>query len=87
MPWVFERFHVARVHANVFDFNTASARVLEKAGFTLLWAGLVDSDDPEDVGPSRVYGRFRAGRAPGAAHGFELGVTDRALLIARANQA
>jgi RimJ/RimL family protein N-acetyltransferase len=34
-PWALQRFHLARLHANVFGFNAASARVLEKAGFTL----------------------------------------------------
>jgi RimJ/RimL family protein N-acetyltransferase len=33
-PWALQRFHLARLHALVFDFNAASARVLEKAGFT-----------------------------------------------------
>ena len=35
VPWALARFNLARLHANVFAFNTASARVLEKAGFTL----------------------------------------------------
>ena len=35
VPWAFARFNLARIHANVFAFNTASARVLEKAGFQL----------------------------------------------------
>ncbi len=34
-PWVFERFNLARLHAHVFAFNHASARVLEKTGFQL----------------------------------------------------
>lgn len=34
-PWALERFNLARLHAHVFHFNAASARVLEKAGFTL----------------------------------------------------
>lgn len=34
-PWSLRRFHLARLHAHVFAFNTASARVLEKSGFTL----------------------------------------------------
>jgi [ribosomal protein S5]-alanine N-acetyltransferase len=33
VPWAFERFALTRIYANVFDFNLASARVLEKAGF------------------------------------------------------
>jgi [ribosomal protein S5]-alanine N-acetyltransferase len=35
VPWVLERFNLARLHAHVFEFNGASARVLEKSGFTL----------------------------------------------------
>jgi ribosomal-protein-alanine N-acetyltransferase len=31
--WAFEHFDLHRIHANVFATNTASARVLEKAGF------------------------------------------------------
>lgn len=34
VPWVFSRFNLARLHAQVFEFNVGSARVLEKAGFT-----------------------------------------------------
>ena len=34
-PWALDRFNLARLHANVFAFNAASARVLEKAGFVL----------------------------------------------------
>lgn len=33
VPWAFERFSLARIYAHVFEFNLASARVLEKAGF------------------------------------------------------
>jgi len=35
VPWAFERFNLSRIYAQVFGFNPASARVLEKAGFTL----------------------------------------------------
>jgi RimJ/RimL family protein N-acetyltransferase len=31
--YVFERFELVRLHATVFDYNPASARVLEKAGY------------------------------------------------------
>ena len=34
-PWALERFNLARLHAHVFAFNAASARVLEKSGFVL----------------------------------------------------
>jgi ribosomal-protein-alanine N-acetyltransferase len=35
VPWALDRFNLARLHASVFEFNGASARVLEKAGFVL----------------------------------------------------
>jgi ribosomal-protein-alanine N-acetyltransferase len=34
-PWALERFNLARLHAHVFAFNGASARVLEKAEYVL----------------------------------------------------
>lgn len=34
VPALFERFDLARLEARVFEWNRASARVLEKAGFT-----------------------------------------------------
>lgn len=33
-PWAMERFNLTRLHADTFCDNPASARVLEKAGFT-----------------------------------------------------
>jgi ribosomal-protein-alanine N-acetyltransferase len=33
-PWAIETFDLCRVQANVFGWNPASARVLEKAGYT-----------------------------------------------------
>jgi RimJ/RimL family protein N-acetyltransferase len=35
VPWAFGRFHLTRIFAQVFAFNHASARVLEKSGFVL----------------------------------------------------
>ncbi|HET6874079.1 MAG TPA: GNAT family N-acetyltransferase [Acidimicrobiales bacterium] len=35
--------------------NRASWRALEKAGFTRVWSGMLDSDDPSDAGPAFVY--------------------------------
>jgi aminoglycoside 6'-N-acetyltransferase len=35
--------------------NVASWRALEKAGFTRIYAGLLESDDPSDAGPAFVY--------------------------------
>ncbi len=47
--------------------NRRSWRALEKAQFHRVWAGMLDSDDPSDAGPSYVYVRPRAvGLNPGA---------------------
>ena len=35
--------------------NRASWRALERVGFERRWAGLLDSPDPSDAGPSYVY--------------------------------
>jgi aminoglycoside 6'-N-acetyltransferase len=35
--------------------NRASWRALERVGFTRRWAGLLDSPDPSDAGPSYIY--------------------------------
>ncbi|MDP3062742.1 MAG: GNAT family N-acetyltransferase [Chloroflexota bacterium] len=35
VPYAFANFDLARLQAHVFEWNPASARVLEKAGFTL----------------------------------------------------
>jgi RimJ/RimL family protein N-acetyltransferase len=34
VPWAFDRFNLQRIYAHVFEHNPASARVLEKAGFS-----------------------------------------------------
>ena len=34
VPWAFERYSLTRIYAHVFEFNVASMRVLEKAGYT-----------------------------------------------------
>ena len=34
VPWALERFNLQRIYAHVFERNPASARVLEKSGFT-----------------------------------------------------
>lgn len=39
--------------------NVASCRVLEKAGYRLVWTGDLDSDDPSDDGESALYVRDR----------------------------
>lgn len=35
--------------------NRASCRVLEKAGYELVWTGMLDSSDPSDAGPVALY--------------------------------
>ncbi len=37
-----------------------SWRAPEKAGFVRRWAGMLDSDDPDDAGPAYIYSRDRA---------------------------
>jgi len=64
VPWVFDRFHVARVHANVFDFNAASARVLEKAGFTLEGRLRQSAFKDGRLIDQLVYARIREGWQP-----------------------
>ena len=44
--------------------NVASWRALEKAGFSRVWAGMLDSDDPSDAGPAYVYRLDRADQGP-----------------------
>ena len=43
----------------VHQANHRSWRALEKAGFTRVFAGMIESDDPSDDGPSFVYVRRR----------------------------
>lgn len=35
--------------------NRPSCRVLEKAGYDLIWTGMLDSTDPGDSGPAALY--------------------------------
>jgi aminoglycoside 6'-N-acetyltransferase len=46
---------VTSIVVNVQQANPASWRVLEKAGFSRLWAGELDSPDPSDHGPEYIY--------------------------------
>lgn len=46
---------VPSVVVAVQQANRRSWRALEKAGFRRAWAGMLDSDDPSDEGPSYVY--------------------------------
>jgi aminoglycoside 6'-N-acetyltransferase len=40
--------------------NRASCRILEKAGYQLVWTGQLDSPDPADFGVTALYVRERA---------------------------
>ncbi len=46
---------VPAVVVAVQQANRRSWRALEKAQFSRIWAGTLDSDDPSDAGPSYVY--------------------------------
>ncbi len=39
--------------------NRRSWRALEKAGYSRVFAGMIESDDPSDAGPSYLYVRLR----------------------------
>jgi RimJ/RimL family protein N-acetyltransferase len=45
------------VVTSVDQANRRSWRALEKIGFQRVWAGVLDSDDPSDKGPTFVYVR------------------------------
>jgi len=56
----FERYaDIERVAVAVQQANYRSWRALEKAGYERVFAGIIDSDDPSDAGPSYVYVRSR----------------------------
>jgi aminoglycoside 6'-N-acetyltransferase len=57
---VFEWRPVASIVVSVQQANPASWRVLERAGFSRVWAGALDSPDPSDQGPEFVYVRLRS---------------------------
>lgn len=46
---------VSRVVVAVQQKNRRSWRALEKCGFVRVFAGMIDSEDPSDAGPSFVY--------------------------------
>jgi aminoglycoside 6'-N-acetyltransferase len=54
---------VDSIVVTVQQTNVASWRILEKAGFTRVWEGVLDSPDPSDDGPQYVY-RLPRGRQP-----------------------
>lgn len=59
--WAFENLSLYRVHANIFSTNTASGRVLEKAGFDCegrLRAGVYKNGQVLDM---LVYARIKDG--------------------------
>jgi aminoglycoside 6'-N-acetyltransferase len=47
------------VLVDVSQANRPSWRALERAGYTRCWAGILDSPDPSDDGPSYLYRRRR----------------------------
>ena len=49
---------------SVAEGNRRSWRALEKAGFTRLWTGTLESEDPSDAGTSVVYVRHRIDGPP-----------------------
>lgn len=55
VPAVFQWRPVRSIVVTVQQANRASWRVLERAGFSRVWAGELDSPDPSDQGPSYVY--------------------------------
>jgi aminoglycoside 6'-N-acetyltransferase len=56
----FERYgSVDRLAVAVQQANHRSWRALEKAGYRRVFAGMIDSEDPSDAGPSYVYVRGR----------------------------
>ena len=63
-PWAFERYDLLRLWAGVFETNPASARVLEKAGYTFearLRSSVVKDGRPLD---QLIYARLRRPPAP-----------------------
>jgi aminoglycoside 6'-N-acetyltransferase len=55
VPMVFDWRPVRSIVVTVQQANTASWRVLDKAGFRRVWNGVLDSPDPSDEGPEYVY--------------------------------
>ena len=58
--YVFEHYDIVRLYAGIFEYNTASARVLEKAGYTFearLRNSVTKSDQTMD---ELIYARLRA---------------------------
>jgi aminoglycoside 6'-N-acetyltransferase len=51
---------VRSIVVTVQQDNPASWRVLERAGFSRMWSGELDSPDPSDQGPEYVYRLRRA---------------------------
>jgi aminoglycoside 6'-N-acetyltransferase len=52
---------VSSVIVAVQQANAASWGALERAGFTRVWQGLLDTDDPSDQGPAYLYRAERSG--------------------------
>lgn len=67
VPWCFDHFEVCRLYAYVFEWNPASCRVLEKAGFTL--EGRLRKSVTKDgqIIDQFLYALVRTPEVPGAA--------------------
>jgi aminoglycoside 6'-N-acetyltransferase len=52
---IFQWRPVGSIVVTVQQSNPASWRVLERTGFTRVWAGELESPDPSDDGPEYVY--------------------------------
>jgi aminoglycoside 6'-N-acetyltransferase len=52
---IFDWRPVRSIVVTVQQANPGSWRILEKAGFTRVWAGELDSPDPSDAGPEFLY--------------------------------
>ena len=57
----FEQFDLTRLEAGVFSWNPASARVLEKCGYTLEGRARAALIKDGRVGDRLLYGLIRAG--------------------------
>lgn len=66
----FDRYpDVDRIVVGMQQANRPSWRALERVGFERRWAGLLDSPDPSDAGPSYVYVLWRDAPAGSTARG------------------
>jgi len=55
VPTIYDRWRISSLLVGVQQDNRPSWHALERCGFTRIWAGRLDSDDPSDAGPAYVY--------------------------------